>query len=194
MTKQLDQQQLMDIAKELVSKPAEKMPDYLTKQEEETVKELVKTLRATNLAMKTYVQQMSYNDALRKQIQIESSVKKRLEQTIRAEADYSSKWNLLMQVSKRIKATQAALSASDQAAVKHLNRVIDKQQRKLVRLFAKNGIYPSSDLIKRGKEARMAGQIHSFLARSFSTSAEAAIYGDGLSSAAKTLKELEAKL
>lgn len=90
MTKQLDQQQLMDIAKEIVSKPAEKMPDYLTKQEEETVKELVKTIRASNLAMKTYVQQMNYNDALRKQIQIESSVKRSLERTIRAEADYSS--------------------------------------------------------------------------------------------------------
>ena len=184
----------MDIAKELVSKPAEKMPDYLTKQEEETVKELAKTLRATNLAMKTYVQQMSYNDELRKQIQIESSVKRSLERTIRAEADYSSKWNLLMQVSKRIKATQATLSASEQAAVKDLNRFVGKQRKKLTRLFAKNGIYPSSDLIKRGKEASVAGQIHSFLARSFSTSAEAAIYGDALSSAAKTLKELEAKL
>lgn len=53
-----------------------------------------------------------------------------------------------MQVSKRIKATQATLSASDQAAVKDLNRFIAKQQKKLAKLFAKNGIYPSSDLIK----------------------------------------------
>jgi hypothetical protein len=167
MTKQLDQQQLMDIAKELVSKPEEKMPDYLTKAEEETVKELVKILRASNLAMKTYVQAKNYNDALRKQIEIESDLKEQLERQIRAKADYSGKWTLLMRLTKRMKRNLQMLEDNEIEAAERLQRTIDIQRNKVVELFIRHGIPPGSKLFREGKEARMNESLYLFLNQSF---------------------------
>lgn len=166
MTK-LDQQQLMDIAKELVSKPSEKMPDYLTKQEEETVKELVKTLRASNLAMKTYIQAMNYNDALRKQVEIEKGLKEQLERQIRARANYSSKWTLLMRLTKRMKRSLRMLEDNEIKAAEQLQLKIDLERNKLVKLFIKHKIPPSSNLFREGKEARMNESLFLFLNQSF---------------------------
>lgn len=167
MTKQLDQQQLMDIAKEMVDKPSERMPDYLTKQEEETVKELVKTLRASQLAMKTYVQQMNYNDELRKQIAIEGNLAQQLDRQIAARADWSGKWALMMRVTKRMKRSLRLLDESEIRAAEKLDRTIALQRNKIVELFIRNGIEPSSKLFREGKEARMNESLYTFLNQSF---------------------------
>ena len=163
MTKQLDQQQLMDIAKELVSKPEEKMPDYLTKAEEETVKELVKILRASNLAMKTYVQAMNYNDSLRKQIEIQNQLANSLKRVMSNSQLAKTKWNQWMQVCKAIKVNQAKLTSSEKQAVVRINRFIDDGQEKIMRLFVKNGISPGSSFIRQGKEARTNHQVYNYL-------------------------------
>ena len=68
MTKQLDQQTLLDIAKKMADDPSEKMPDYLTANEEDAVKDLIKILRASQLAMKTYVQKTIYLDSYKAQL------------------------------------------------------------------------------------------------------------------------------
>ena len=185
MTKQLDQQQLMDIAKEMVDKPSERMPDYLTKQEEETVKELVKTLRASQLAMKTYVQQMNYNDELRKQIAIEGNLAQQLDRQIAARADWSGKWALMMRVTKRMKRSLRLLDESEIRAAEKLDRTIALQRNKIVELFIRNGIEPSSKLFREGKEARMNESLYTFLNQSF--------FGDDFTSLKDEDALLEAK-
>lgn len=167
MGQQLDQQQLMSIAKELVDKPTEKMPDYLTKAEEETVKGLVKTLRASQLAMKTYIQKMNYNDALRKQIAIEEQLAKNLERAIRAKAEHATKWSLMIRLTKRMKRALSDLDKANLRAVMELQSEIDMQRSKIVRLFIKNGIPPSSALFREGKEARMNERLYYYLNQTF---------------------------
>ena len=187
----------MDIAKEVASKPDEKMPDYLTKQEEETVKELVKTLRASNLAMKTYVQAMVYNDSLRKQIEIQSQLADSLRRVSSNRQLAGTKWNQWMQVCKAIKANQAKLTSSEKQAVSRINRFIDDGQEKIMRLFIKNGISPGSAFIRQGKEAGTNHQTYNYLGilkYKSGTFRDSLIYSEGVNKAGVTLMRLRDKL
>ena len=157
----------MDIAKELVRKPEEKMPDYLTKEEEETVKELVRVLRASNLAMKTYVQAKVYNDSLRKQIELETTLKNQLERQTRARDNLSSKWTLMMRLTKRIKRSLQTLENNEIEAAEKLQQTIEIQRNRVVELFIRHGIPPGSKLFREGKEARMNESLYLFLNQSF---------------------------
>ena len=187
----------MDIAKEVASKPDEKMPDYLTKQEEETVKELVKTLRASNLAMKTYVQAMVYNDSLRKQIEIQSQLADSLRRVSSNRQLAGTKWNQWMQVCKAIKANQAKLTSSEKQAVSRINRFIDESQEKIMRLFIKNGISPGSAFIRQGKEASTNHQTYNYLGilkYKSGTFRDSLIYSEGVNKAGWTLMRLKDNL
>ena len=187
----------MDIAKEVASKPDEKMPDYLTKQEEETVKELVKTLRASNLAMKTYVQAMVYNDSLRKQIEIQNQLADSLRRVSSNRQLAGTKWNQWMQVCKAIKVNQAKLTSSEKQAVSRINRFIDDGQERIMRLFIKNGISPSSAFIRQGKEASTNHQTYNYLGilkYKSGTFRDSLIYSEGCNRAGATLMRLRDKL
>ena len=187
----------MDIAKEVASKPDEKMPDYLTEQEEEVVKELVKTLRASNLAMKTYVQAMVYNDSLRKQIEIQSQLADSLRRVSSNRQLAGTKWNQWMQVCKAIKANQAKLTSSEKQAVSRINRFIDDGQEKIMRLFIKNGISPGSAFIRQGKEAGTNHQAYNYLGTlryKSGTFRNSLIYSEGCNRAGATLMRLRDKL
>jgi hypothetical protein len=187
----------MDIAKEVASKPDEKMPDYLTKQEEETVKELVKTLRASNLAMKTYVQAMVYNDSLRKQIEIQNQLADSLRRVSSNRQLAGTKWNQWMQVCKAIKANQAKLTSSEKQAVSRINRFIDESQEKIMRLFIKNGISPGSAFIRQGKEASTNHQTYNYLGilkYKSGTFRDSLIYSEGVNKAGWTLMRLKDNL
>jgi enamine deaminase RidA (YjgF/YER057c/UK114 family) len=150
MTKQLDQQQLLDIARTMANDPNEKMPDYLTRQEEETVKELVKTLRASQLAMKTYVQKTTYLDSYKAQLDRQRLVFQAVADRDRAYATHWNQYQQMRRVQAGVERQYSKLSSDATLSAWTLEQDIDDAVRDIADTLIRHGILPPDrrDVIK----------------------------------------------
>lgn len=142
MTKGLDQQDLMDIAKELADNPEKKMPDYLTKNEEEAVKELVKTLRASQLAMKTYVEKTIFLDSYKAQLDRQRIALKAVADRDQAYSTHWAQYQQMRRLLAGVERNYSKLSADAALSAWALEQDIDNAVSDIADTLIGHGILP----------------------------------------------------
>lgn len=152
MAAQLDQQQLLNIAKEMVADDDAKMPDYLTPNEEEVVKDLIKELRAAQLAMKTYVQARIFQDSYRNALAAKSAMLTTKENLFQSNQDYLNYATRLNALIKQTKQNMAKLNAGELRDVRELNKTIDRCSESIFKTFREHGIVPNSSTYRGHKD------------------------------------------
>lgn len=167
MAVKLDQQQLLDIAMEVQRNPSKEraLTNYLTEEEKEAVKEILKNLRASALAMKTYVQKTVYLDSLKRTQEAWMKASARVmtegQMANRAKADYRA----FMSIKKRVMSNLLRLDKEQLLEAELLNKVIAECQLNIYRKFDEAGISPATDpkTLHAYEEGQMLAEMNVFL-------------------------------
>lgn len=199
MAVNLDQQQLLDIAMEVQRNPTDEkaLTDYLTTEERDVVRKLIKNLRASAMAMKTYVQktvyQASYKNAQCKWMKASASAMEQFKTMRRSEANYKS----VLAIRKRLMSNLLRLNKEQLVEVELLNKMIAECQLNIYRAFDEAGISPAKDpkTLHVYQEGQMLAEMNTYLfSQGVGTPQDAKDLENVVSSMKKWSKELNERI